>query len=104
MSSSFSQTGGAKLGLLNVGWPFSKLTVSPEALHLSYLGGDCHFPKESIRSLRRHKGLLSTALKIEHADPNYADLVLFWASPVFGTSGFLKLRDQMEKMGYEIHN
>jgi len=104
MTATFSQTGGARLGMFNASWPFATLSATPDALRLSCLGRDYSFPKGSIRSLSRHRGIFSTGLRIEHSDSSFPEFVVFWASLFFWTSGFRKLKAQLESLGYEIRD
>lgn len=104
MTTTFTQTGGARLGMFNATYPFATLSATPELLRLSCLGRDYSFPKGSIRRLSRHRGCFSTGLRIEHADSSFPEFVVFWASLFFWTSGFQKLRTQLEGLGYEIRD
>lgn len=88
--------------MFNASYPFATLSVTPDALCLSCLGRDYRFPKGNIRSLSRHQGAISTGLRIEHTDPLAPKFVVFWASVFFWTSGFDKLKTQMEGLGYKV--
>jgi len=61
-----------------------------------------HFPRSSLRQLRRHRGLFSVGLRIEHTQDSLPEFIVFWASVFFWTSGFQKLRTQLESLGYDI--
>ena len=98
----FTQTGGARLGWFNASSPMATLSGDSEALHLSCLGREYHFPRSSIRQLSRHWGLFSIGLRIEHTQDSLPEFIVFWASVFFWTSGFQKLRTQLESLGYEI--
>ena len=87
----------------NATWPFAKLSATEDALQLSCLGRDYPFPRQSIRGLRRHRGIFSVGLRIEHNVPSFPASVVFWASVFFWTSGFRKLKTELERLGYEIH-
>jgi hypothetical protein len=104
MTTTFTQTGGARLGMFNATYPFATLSATPDVLRLSCLGRDYSFRKESIRSLSRHRGIFSTGLRIEHTDPFFPEFVVFWASLFFWTSGFQKLKAQLESLGYEVRD
>jgi hypothetical protein len=104
MIATFTHTGGARLGMFNASWPFATLSATPDALRLSCLGRDYNFPKSSIRSLSRHRGIFSTGLRIKHTDSSFPAFVVFWASLFFWTSGFRKLKAQLESLGYEIQD
>jgi|SRR5436190_121239 len=94
--------GGARLGWLNASYPMATLSGDSAALHLSCLGHEYHFPRSSIRHLRRHRGLFSVGLRIEHTQDSLPEFIVFWASVFFWTSGFQKLRTQLESLGYDI--
>jgi hypothetical protein len=98
----FTQTGGARLNNFNASYPFATLSGDSEALHLSCLGREYHFPRSTIRRLRRHRGLFSVGLRIEHTQDSLPEFIVFWASLFFWTSAFQKLRAQLESLGYEI--
>jgi hypothetical protein len=98
----FSQTGGARLDWLNWTYPFATLSADAHAIHLSCLRREYHFPRATIRQLRRHSGVFSVGLQIEHTKESLPQFVLFWASIFFWTSGFKKLKQQLEHLGYEI--
>jgi hypothetical protein len=98
----FTQTGGARLDNFNASFPFATLSADAEALHLSCLGREYHFPRSSIRQLRRHRGLFSVGLRIEHTQDSLPGFIVFRASLFFWTSGFQKLRTQLETLGYDI--
>ena len=104
MITTFTQAGGARIGMLNSSWPFATLSASNEVLHVSAIGRDYSFPKSSIRSLRKHRGVFSTGLRIDHTQPSAPAFVVFWASLFFWTSGFQKLKTRLESLGYEIHD
>jgi hypothetical protein len=96
MMSAFSQRGGARLGLFNASWPFATLSASHDELRLSCLGSDYVFYRSNTRRLRRHRGLFSVGLRIEHLVPTYPDFIVFW---VFD---FKRLKARLESLGYEI--
>jgi len=103
MNSAFSQTGGARLGFFNATYPFAILSADTEGLRLSCLGRNYAFSKNKIQSLSRHRGIFSVGLRIEHSEPSYPQFVVFWASMFFWTSGFQRLKAQLENLGYEVH-
>ncbi len=98
----FTQTGGARLDSFNASYPFATLSGDSDALHLTCLGREYHFPRSSIRQLRRHRGLFSVGLRIEHTQDSLPGFIVFWASVFFWTSGFQKLRTQLESLGYDV--
>ncbi len=66
----------------NATWPFTKLTIEPDTLILSTLFfGTFHFEKAQIKRLSQYSGFIpfvSTAIRIEHAAPDYPPFMLFW--------------------------
>jgi hypothetical protein len=102
MTATFTQVGGARLGMFNASWPFAKLSATPDQLRLSCLGRNYDFPKTSIRSLSRHSGIFSTGLRIEHTQSSFPEFIVFWSSPIFWSSGFAKLKAELESLGYDI--
>jgi hypothetical protein len=104
MSVEFTQTGGARLDGFNASWPFATLSASQGAIQLSCLGREYAFPRQTIQRLRRHRGLISVGLRIEHKVESLPAFVVFWASVFFWTSGFRKLKAQLEGLGYEVQN
>ena len=85
--------------MLNASWPSASLSATSDTLRLSCLGRDYSFPKSGIRSLSRHRGIFSTGLRIEHTDSSLPKFVVFWVSLFFWTSGFKKLKAQLERLG-----
>ena len=104
MSTEFRQIGGARLDGFNATWPFATLSATREELRLACLGRDYTFPRQSIRGLRRHRGIFSVGLRIEHGVASFPPSVVFWASVFFWTSGFRKLKAQLENLGYEVQD
>lgn len=98
----FTQTGGARLDNLNVSFPFATLSGDDTALRLSCLGREYQFPRSSIQRLHRHRGLFSVGLRIEHTRDSLPGIVVFWASVFFWTSGFQRLKTQLESLGFEV--
>ena len=102
MSEPISQTGGARLDYFNASYPFATLSADSQTLRLRCLGRDYVFPKSSIRRLSRHRGFFSVGLRVEHTEQSCPQFIVFWASVFFWTSGFQRLRTQLESLGYEI--
>jgi hypothetical protein len=96
MTSGFSQTGGARIGLFNATWPLATLTATSDALRLTAPGRECSFAKSDIRCLSRHGGLFSADLRIEHAGPTCPEFVVFW------TFRFAALKSGLERLGYDV--
>jgi hypothetical protein len=98
----FTLTGGARPDYFNATYPFATLSGDSENLQLSCFGRVYRFPKSSIRRLCRHRGLFSVGLRIEHTQDSLPRFIVFWASVFFWTSGFQKLRTQLESLGYDV--
>jgi hypothetical protein len=104
MTATYTRTGGARLGRFNASWPFAKLSATSDVLRLSCFGRNYDFPRGSIRILSRHRGILSTGLRIEHSNTYYPDFIVFWASLLPWTSGFRNLKTHLESLGYEFQD
>lgn len=100
--STFKQTGGARINNFNASYPFARLSGDSGALHLSCLGREYHFPRSNIRRLSRHRGFISVGLRIEHTQAGLPAFIVFWASLLFWTSGFQRLKTQLQSLGYEV--
>lgn len=93
---SYSQLGGARLDLFNATIPFARLVVTPSKILLPVLGRELTFEKREIVSLRRHRGLFSTGLRIEHSRPDAPSFVVFW------TANFAQLAEALSHFGYFV--
>ncbi|MBM4380866.1 MAG: hypothetical protein FJ086_16425 [Deltaproteobacteria bacterium] len=102
LSEDSRHTGGARVGSLNVTWPFASLSASREVLRLSCLGREYLFPRRSITRLSPHEGLVSTGLRIEHAVADVPAFVVFWSSFIPGAGRFRRLEDELEFLGYAV--
>jgi hypothetical protein len=102
MNLAFTQTGGAKLDAFNATMPFAELSGSRDALKLSCMGRDYVFPKSSIQTLCRYRGLFSVGLRIVHNEKSLPQFVVFWTSLFFWTRGFSVLCRRLESLGYEV--
>jgi hypothetical protein len=101
MTATFAQKGGIRAGeglfsAFNASWPFARLLVTPERIHLSCFSYNYSFPKESIRRLSRHRGLFSVGLRIEHSVPMYPVFLVFW------TFKYQALKKHLQEMGYSV--
>jgi hypothetical protein len=93
---SYSQFGGARLGLFNATWPLAKLVAGPEELKLWVLGIKLAFPKASITRLSEHRGYMSTGLRVEHSNPSAPQFIVFWT---FDLSTLLR---ELSSLGYPV--
>ena len=97
-----SQVGGARLDNFNASYPFAKLTATPIALELTCFNRRYIFPKKNILRISVYRGFVSVGLRIEHRIPSYPRFVVFWASIFSWNSGYRRLQDQLEMLGYVI--
>jgi hypothetical protein len=104
LKTEFSQTGGARLDGFNWTYPFATLSGDSDSLRLTCPGRDYTFPKRNIRRLSRHRGLFSIGLRIEYSETSFPTFIVFWASIFFWSSGFERLRAELERLGYDIHS
>src|SRR5664279_3230102 len=100
--SAFSQKGGARLDHFNATYPFATLSGDSDALHLTCFRRQYHFPRGSIRRLSRYRGYFSVGLRIEHTQESAPQFVVFWASLLFWTSAFQRLRTELVCLGYDV--
>jgi hypothetical protein len=99
----FSQIGGARLGLMNATWPFARLVANSDELTLRVLVFKFSFPKGSVARVSEHDGLLAgvlprfitSGLRIEHHNKNAPSFIVFWTPH---SSALLK---QLASMGYQ---
>jgi len=71
--------------------------VEDTELALSCLTATWIFPKDSLRPLRKYRGVFfSTGLKVEHSIARYPPFVVFW------TFRFAALRRELEQRGYTL--
>ena len=92
----YSQTGGARLDSFNATIPFATIAVTPSEITLSVLGKQHRFEKSQVQSLARHRGFLSTGLRIEHINSHAPAFVVFW------TTSFPKLAGSLERLGWQV--
>src|SRR5262245_14998052 len=98
MTSTFSRTGGARIGSFNASWPLATLSATSDTVRLSCIGRQYVFLKSNVRGLSRHGGVFSTGLRIEHTVSAYPELVVFW------TFGFGTLKRVLDSLGYEVRD
>ena len=94
--------GGVRLGTgmvaFNASVPLARLTATRGELKLSYPGHEMVFPRDSITSLSKHRGIFSVGVRIEHTRPDYEEFVVFW------TFRFRKVKAELEALGYAFKN
>jgi hypothetical protein len=73
---SVSLRGGVRYGGWNATWPFARLTIDSEKLHIG--GAACIWvSREQASSLRLTSGLISSGVQIEWTDES-TDAATFW--------------------------
>ncbi|MEW6527534.1 MAG: hypothetical protein AB1444_12845 [Spirochaetota bacterium] len=91
--------GGARIGCINVTFPFAKLTISKDMLNLKVmLLGNYSFKRGDIISVERY-GLIpffSWGIRINHTRNNYPQKMIFWT---FGKNP-VKLIEKICTMGF----
>lgn len=92
----YRQTGGARLDFFNATVPFASMVVTPEAISITVLFFHYCFEKSEIRSLTRHRGMLSAGLRIEHSNYSAPSQVIFWATSLE------TLVSELERLGYVV--
>jgi hypothetical protein len=92
----FSQIGGARLGLFNATWPLAKLVVGAEELKLWVLGIKFTFPKASITRISSYSKFFSKGLRIEHSNPRAPQFIVFW------TFDLPVLSKELALSGYQV--
>ena len=66
------ETGGARIGVANVTWPFATITVTKEQLELNAtILGKLVFKSSDIISIDSCSGFMSKGIKINHQVPTY---------------------------------
>lgn len=97
MTTTFTQTGGARISVFNATWPFATVEVADTELRLRCFWKCWTFPKSKITRLSEHRSF-STGLRIQHRIDNYTPFIVFW------TFGFTKLKRALEERGYTVHD
>jgi len=103
MPEEFDQRGGGRIGhsfwrASNATWPFASLTVTPQTLTLKVLMKQYTFERETIRQLKRYRGILSTGLQIVHIRKDYPPFIVFW------TFSFEVLKSELQRLGYSVED
>jgi hypothetical protein len=96
VANSFTQRGGAQAGYFNATWPFATLTGETGSLTFSFFGKSITIPKGELVRLSRYNSLVATGLRIEHALPSAPSFIVFWPFD------FVKLKDNLVKLGYHV--
>ncbi len=97
MKETFTQTGGARISMLNVTWPGAVLEVTESELRLRCFWKCWTIPKNQLIRLSEHRSL-SNGLRIQHSIQSYTQFIVFW------TFSFAKLRQALEERGYTVYD
>ena len=74
-------TGGARIGLFNVTWPFAKLSVTADQLTLKVMfSGTYQFPENSVIAIHKFVRIpfFGSGIRIEHSVSEYPRHIVFW--------------------------
>ena len=88
-SSTYTVTGGARIGLVNYTWPLAKLMVTADRLtvNTSMFGlfgmGTYSFAKDQVLSIERYGWipLIGEGIRINHSVADYPERIVFWCQP-----------------------
>lgn len=73
------ETGGARIGISNVTWPFSTLIIDENHLNLNAaILGNFMFKASDIISIEPHSGFLNNGIRINHKVGKYNKKIIFW--------------------------
>ncbi|HVV73375.1 MAG TPA: hypothetical protein VHI52_18020 [Verrucomicrobiae bacterium] len=89
---------GTGFGAFNASAPLARLTATRSELQLSCPGHNLVFPRNSISSLSKHRGIFSSGLRIEHTLSDCDEFVVFW------TFRFGKVQKGLSELGYEFRS
>jgi len=89
----FLITGGARIGISNVTWPFTSLGIEDNILTVNAsIFGYFIFTQEDIVSIEPYHGSFSKGIRIKHNLNDYNESIIFWTSEDF-ESIILKIKD-----------
>jgi len=96
MKKEYKQRGGVLIGLLNFTWPFASIVVSQDNITIRVLFKKYTFTKSNIKALKKHNGIFSVGLKIEHTNSEVIGKLIFW------TFNYKKLKSALEHQQYVV--
>lgn len=99
MTASLRTTGGARIGWVNVTWPFARLSASAQELSVSgTFIGRYNFSPEQIAALEPYGSIpvLANGVRIVHTVQNYPDKIIFWC---FGSPK--RLIERINTLGFQ---
>lgn len=72
--------GGARIGKINLTWPFAKLKIADGVLVLNAsIFSNHYFLKEDVVSIEPYAGIFTNGLRIIHNVKEYNDEIIFWS-------------------------
>jgi hypothetical protein len=88
-SSTYTVTGGARIGFVNYTWPLAKLVVTADRLTVSttmfglFGMGTYSFSKAQILSIERYGWIpfIGEGIRITHSVADYPQKIVFWCRP-----------------------
>jgi hypothetical protein len=88
-SSTYTVTGGARIGFVNYTWPLAKLVVTADRLTVSttmfglFGMGTYSFSKPQILSIERYGWIpfIGEGVRITHSVADYPQKIVFWCRP-----------------------
>ncbi len=94
-SSTYTVTGGARIGFVNYTWPLAKLVATADLLTVSttmfgLLGmGTYSFSRDQVVSIERYGWipLIGEGVRINHSVPDYPEKIIFWCQPTSVLAG-----------------
>ncbi len=103
MDERYSEIGGACWGPTiagwNVSWPGARLTGTRAAIELTILWHKhLVFERDTIREIRRYRGLFSTGAQMIHSKEDAPLVVIFW------TFEYDHLSSELKKLGYYVRD
>lgn len=96
MSEKARQIGGARVDGFYASWPFARFEATKNKIILRVFSKKYEIEKEKINTLKKHRGLFSIGLKIEHNKDKMPKSLIFW------TFRFKKLKQSLEEIGYKV--
>jgi hypothetical protein len=95
---SFTRTGGVRLDLFRISFPFATIAVTPRRIVIFVTGRTYCFERSSIRSLSKSRsyGVRWPGIRIEHSVAGYPQVI------IFSTFNFNDLAGSLERLGWAL--
>ena len=104
--SEYVEIGGLRWGQsfvrsANVSWPFAKILISPERVHVTMKFWKIwdlvfNFERNELQAIRKVRGFFNVGAQLEHRNTEYPPFILFW------TFRQKALLGEFRRMGYEV--